>query len=231
MADATVIVTGGTGGLGAAVTAAFLADGWRVVVPWVVEAELARVSEHQRLELVQADLFDPHATASVAVAAAARPDAPLRALVNLVGGYAIGGLVHETPVDDFERLLTLNLRPTYLMTQAVVPHLLAAGGGSVVCVGSRAAVSPFPGAAGYVTAKAAVVAFAQAVAVEYRQHGIRCNAVLPSVIDTSANRAAQPDADHARWVPPAEVAEVIRFLAGPASAPTSGAAIPVYGRA
>jgi NAD(P)-dependent dehydrogenase (short-subunit alcohol dehydrogenase family) len=231
MADATVIVTGGTGGLGAAVTAAFLADGWRVVVPWVVEAELARVSEHQRLELVQADLFDPHATASVAVAAAARPDAPLQALVNLVGGYAIGGLVHETPVDDFERLLTLNLRPTYLMTQAVVPHLLADGGGAVVCVGSRAAVSPFPGAAGYVTAKAAVVAFAQAVAVEYRQHGIRCNAVLPSVIDTPANRAAQPDADHARWVPPAEVAEVIRFLAGPASAPTSGAAIPVYGRA
>jgi NAD(P)-dependent dehydrogenase (short-subunit alcohol dehydrogenase family) len=231
MADATVIVTGGTGGLGAAVTEAFLDDGWRVVVPWVVDAELARVSPHERLELVQADLFDPHAAASVAVAAAARPDAPLLALVNLVGGFAIGGLVHETPIDEFERLLTLNLRPTYLMTQAVLPHLLAAGGGAVVCVGSRAAASPFPGAAGYATAKAAVVAFAQAVAVEYRQHRIRCNAVLPSVIDTPANRAAQPDADHSRWVPPAEIAEVIRFLASPASAPTSGAAIPVYGRA
>jgi NAD(P)-dependent dehydrogenase (short-subunit alcohol dehydrogenase family) len=229
--DATVIVTGGTGGLGSAVTEAFLDDGWRVVVPWVVEAELARVGGHERLELVEADLFDPHAAASVAVAAAARPDAPLLALVNLVGGYAIGGLVHETPIDDFERLLTLNLRPTYLMTQAVVPHLLAAGGGAVVCVGSRAASSPFPGAAGYVTSKAAVVAFAQAVAVEYRQHRIRCNAVVPSVIDTPANRAAQPDADHSRWVPPAEIAGVIRFLASPASAPTSGAAIPVYGRA
>jgi NAD(P)-dependent dehydrogenase (short-subunit alcohol dehydrogenase family) len=230
MADATVIVTGGTGGLGAAVTEAFLRDGWRVVVPWVAEAELARVGAHERLELVQADLFDPHAAASV-VAAAARPQAPLQALVNLVGGYAIGGLMHETPVDEFERLLTLNLRPTYLMTQAVVPHLMAAGGGAVVCVGSRAATSPFPGAAGYVTAKAAVVAFAQAVAVEYRHHRIRCNAVLPSVIDTPANRAEQPDADHSRWVSPAEIAEVIRFLASPASAPTSGAAIPVYGRA
>jgi NAD(P)-dependent dehydrogenase (short-subunit alcohol dehydrogenase family) len=231
MADGTVIVTGGTGALGAAVTAAFLDDGWRVVVPWVAEQELARVGAHERLELVQADLFDPHAAASVAVAAAGRPDAPLAALVNLVGGYAIGGLVHETPIDEFERLLTLNLRPTYLMTQAVLPHLLASGGGAVVCVGSRAAVSPFPGAAGYVTAKAAVAAFAQAVAAEYRHHRIRCNAVLPSVIDTPANRAAQPDADHSRWVPPAEIAEVIRFLASPASAPTSGGAIPVYGRA
>ena len=230
--DATVIITGGTGGLGAAVTAAFLDGGWRVVVPWVVEEERARVGEHERLELVQADLFDPHASASVAVAAARRSDAPLLALVNLVGGYAIGGLVHETPIEEFERLLTLNLRPTYLMTQAVVPHLLAAGGGgAIVCVGSRAAVSPFPGAAGYATSKAAVVAFAQAVAVEYRRHGLRCNAVLPSVIDTPANRAAQPDADHSSWVPPAEIAEVIRFLASPASAPTSGAAIPVYGQA
>ncbi len=231
MADATVIVTGGTGGLGAAVTGAFLADGWRVVVPWVAEGELGRVGEHERLELIQADLFDPHASSSVAVAAAGRPDAPLLALVNLVGGYAIGGLVHETPVDDFERMLTLNLRPTYLMTQAVVPHLMAAGGGSVVCVGSRAALSPFPGAAGYAAAKAAVVAFAQAVAVEYADYRVRCNAVLPSVIDTPANRAAQPDAEHDRWVAPAEIAEVIRFLASSASAPTSGAAIPVYGRA
>jgi NAD(P)-dependent dehydrogenase (short-subunit alcohol dehydrogenase family) len=229
--DATVIVTGGTGGLGTAVTAAFLASGWRVVVPWLAEEELARVGKHERLELIQADLFDPHATTGVAVAAAARPDAPLLALVNLVGGYAIGGLVHETPIEEFERMLTLNLRPTYLMTQAVLPHLLAAGGGAVVCVGSRAAVSPFAGAAGYATAKAGVVAFAQAVAAEYRQHGVRCNAVLPSVIDTPANRAAQPDADHSRWVPPAEVAEVIRFLASSASTPTSGAAIPVYGRA
>jgi NAD(P)-dependent dehydrogenase (short-subunit alcohol dehydrogenase family) len=229
--DATVIVTGGTGGLGTAVTAAFLASGWRVVVPWLAEEELARVGKHERLELIQADLFDPHATTGVAVAAAARPDAPLLALVNLVGGYAIGGLVHETPIEEFERMLTLNLRPTYLMTQAVLPHLLAAGGGAVVCVGSRAAVSPFAGAAGYATAKAGVVAFAQAVAAEYRQHGVRCNAVLPSVIDTPANRAAQPDADYSRWVPPAQVAEVIRFLASSASAPTSGAAIPVYGRA
>ena len=157
--------------------------------------------------------------------------APLRAVVNLVGGYAAGTRVHETPVAEFDRMLTINLRPTYLVTQAALPHLVDAGGGSVVCVSARAALAPFPGAAGYVTAKAAVLAFASAVAVEYRAAGVRCNTVLPSVIDTPANRAAQPDADHSRWVAPAEIATVIRFLASDESAPTSGATIPVYGRA
>lgn len=223
----TVIVTGGTGGLGAAVTGAFLEDGWRVVVPWVVEHELERVERHERLELVRADLFDPAAVRALVDTAGPA----VRALVNLVGGYAAGGLVHETPVEDFEQMLALNLRPTYLVTQATLPHLVAGGGGAVVCVGARAALAPFAGAAGYVTAKAAVIAFAQAVAVEYKHDGVRCNAVLPSVIDTPANRAAQPDADYSRWVTPAEIATVIRFLASDASAPTSGAAIPVYGRA
>lgn len=151
-------------------------------------------------------------------------------MVNLVGGYAGSGLVHETPVDDFEAMLRINLRPTYLVTSAALPHLVSAGGGSVVCVSSRAAVAPFAGAAGYVTSKAAVLAFANAVAVEYRKQGVRANTVLPSVIDTPANRAAQPDADFSRWVTPAEIAQVILFLAGDGSAPTSGATIPVYGR-
>jgi NAD(P)-dependent dehydrogenase (short-subunit alcohol dehydrogenase family) len=152
-------------------------------------------------------------------------------VVNLVGGYASGGLVHETPVAEFERMITLNLRPTYLVTSAALPYLIDAGGGAVVCVASRAALAPFPGAAGYVTAKAAVLAFAAAVAVEYRASGVRCNTVVPSVIDTPANRAGQPGADPDRWVKPAEIAPVIRFLAGDESAPTSGAVVPVYGRA
>jgi NAD(P)-dependent dehydrogenase (short-subunit alcohol dehydrogenase family) len=225
-----VVVTGGTGGLGAAVTGGFLDDGWRVVVPWIEERELTRVARHERLELVQADLFDAQAVGSLVQRAAAAADAPLKALVNLVGGYAAGGRVHETPVEDFDAMLRLNLRPTYLMTQAAIPPMIAAGGGSVVCVGSRAALAPFPGAAGYVVAKAAVIAFAQAVAVEYKHQGVRCNAVLPSVIDTPANRAAQPDADFTRWVTPVDIARIIRFLAGDDSVATSGAAIPVYGR-
>lgn len=232
MADSrTALVTGGTGGLGAAVVARLLDDGWRVVVPWVAERELERVERRPGLELVEADLFAPEAVAAVVARAAGDAGAPLGAVANLVGGYAQGARVAEEPIETLERQLRLNLRPTYLVTQAALPHLVAAGGGAVVCVGSRAAVRPFAGAAAYAAAKAAVIAFAQAVAVEYREEGVRCNALLPSVIDTPANRAAMPDADHGRWVPPARIAATIAFLCSEAGAATSGAAIPVYGRA
>jgi NAD(P)-dependent dehydrogenase (short-subunit alcohol dehydrogenase family) len=227
----TAIITGGTGGLGSAVVARLLDDGWRVVVPWVFERELDRVTPRDRLELIEADLFDPGAVADVVSQAAAESEAPLRGLVNLVGGFAAGGRVHETPVEEFETQFRLNLRPTYLVTQATLPHMIEAADGSIVCVGTRAALQPFPGAAGYIASKAAVIAFAKAVAVEYKSDGIRCNAILPSVIDTPANRESMPKADHERWVTPAEIARVIAHLLSSDAAPTSGAAIPVYGRA
>ncbi len=226
----TAIVTGGTGGLGAAVTQQLLDHGWRVVVPWVFERELERVSEHQRLDLIEADLLDQGAVENV-VGRATGDGGPLRGVVNLIGGFAAGGRVHETPVDEFEKQFQLNVRPTYLMTQAALPSMIEGGGGSIVCVGTRAALQPFPGAAGYISSKAAVIAFAKAVAVEYKNDGVRCNAVLPSVIDTPANRASMPNADHDRWVKPAEIASVIASLLTDDFSPTSGAEIPVYGRA
>ena len=227
MADRSVLITGGTGGLGEAVLTTFVADGWRVVAP-VRPGSTAKLPEGATR--IESDVTSPADVGAAIAVAAEEAAAPLRAVVNLVGGYAGSGLVHETPVDDFEAMLRLNLRPTYLVTSAALPHLVSAGGGSVVCVSSRAAVAPFAGAAGYVTSKAAVLAFANAVAVEYRKQGVRANTVLPSVIDTPANRAAQPGADFSRWVTPAEIAQVILFLAGDGSAPTSGATIPVYGR-
>jgi NAD(P)-dependent dehydrogenase (short-subunit alcohol dehydrogenase family) len=227
----SALITGGTGGLGTAVTARLLDDGWRVVVPWIVEKELERVPKHDRLTLVQADVFEREAVDLAVGAATDQADAPLRGLVNLVGGFDAPGRVHEVPVERFEEQFRLNLRSTYLITQAVLPHMISAGGGSIVCVGTRAAVEPFAGAAGYSASKAAVLAFARAVAVEYRDDGVRCNSVLPSVIDTPANRAAMPKADHDRWVKPAEIAGVIAHLLSDAAAPTSGALVPVYGRA
>ena len=229
MTDArTVLVTGGTGGLGVATVTAFLEAGWRVVAP-------VRPGTTDRLPkgavAVETDVTVASEVTAAASAAAADPEARLRAVVNLAGGFAADGLVGETPVEDFEAMLSTNLRPTYLTTAAALPHLVAAGGGSIVCVSSRAALAPFPGAAGYVTAKAAVLAFAGAVAVEYKRQRVRCNTVLPSVIDTQANRAAMPDADVSRWVRPEEIAETILFLASDASGATSGAQIPVYGQA
>jgi NAD(P)-dependent dehydrogenase (short-subunit alcohol dehydrogenase family) len=225
--EASVVVSGGTGGLGSAVTRVLLEAGWHVVVPYIEERELERVEPHPQLELVKADLFDAAAAAGVVEQARA----PLGGLVNLVGGFAAGGRVHETPVEDFERQFQLNLRPGYLLCQAALPRLIEAGGGAIVCVSTRAALRPFAGAAGYIASKAAVLAFVDALAAEYTKDGVRANAILPSVIDTPANRASQPDADFERWVRPEQIARVIRFLCSEDSAPISGAHIPVYGRA
>jgi NAD(P)-dependent dehydrogenase (short-subunit alcohol dehydrogenase family) len=227
MSDATVVVTGGTGGLGSAVTRAFLGAGWRVVVPWIAERELERVEEHERLTLVRADLFDAGDVAEVMEAAGPS----LRALVNLVGGFAIHERIHETPIETFEEQLRLNLRATYLCVAAGLPAMLDAGNGAIVCVSSRAAHQPFPGAAGYVVSKAAVLALVDALDAEYRKDGIRVNAVLPSVIDTPANRASMPDADFDTWVHPDEIARVIAFLCSDDASATSGAHVPVYGLA
>jgi NAD(P)-dependent dehydrogenase (short-subunit alcohol dehydrogenase family) len=226
VANRSVLITGATGGLGGAVAAAFVAGGWRVVLPvrGKVDIEGAEI-------VADIDLTDPDAVARATAVAAGSVDAPLRAVVNLAGGFAGGPKIHELSVDAFEQQFAVNLSPTFLVTRAALPHLVAGGGGSVVCVSSRAAVAPFAGAAGYIASKAAVTAFAQTVAVEYRDDGVRCNVVLPSVIDTPDNRAGSPDADYSRWVAPDEIARVIQFLADTASAPVSGATIPVYGRA
>jgi NAD(P)-dependent dehydrogenase (short-subunit alcohol dehydrogenase family) len=223
----SVVISGGTGGLGTAVTRTMLDAGWQVVVPYHDEREAEHVEPHERLLLIEADLFDPGAAASVI----AQTPGELRALINLVGGYEDAGRVHETPIEDFERQFRLNLRPTYLMCHAALPRMLEAGSGAIVCVSTRAVLRPFSGAAGYISSKAAVLAFVDALAAEYTRDGVRANAVLPSVIDTPAGRAAQPDANYSRWVKPAEIAHVIRFLCSDDSAPTSGAHIPVYGRA
>jgi NAD(P)-dependent dehydrogenase (short-subunit alcohol dehydrogenase family) len=224
----TALVTGGTGGLGAAVTATLLHAGWRVVVPWRNGAELDRTPPREGLVLLEADLTDPESVGRcVDEAAHGDPGRPLRAAVNLVGGFAMGGRAHETPVEEFEAQLRLNLRPTYLVCQAALPHLIAAGGGAVVCVSSRSALRPFPGAAGYLTAKTAVLGLVDALHAEYAGDRVRVNAILPGTIDTPGNRAAQPDADRSGWTAPEAIADVILFLCGESGAAVSGAHLPV----
>ena len=225
-----VLVAGGTGALGAAVLAELLESGYPVTTTWVVEGERDRIAADfegsSGLTLVNADLMDEEA-----VEEAVGGVDELGAIVNLVGGFSAPGKVHEADIEDFEKQLRLNLRPGYLLARAGIPRLIAAGGGAFVGVSARPALRPFPGAAGYITAKAGVLAFIQALDAEYRNDGVRANAILPSVIDTPANRRSQPDADHSKWVPPQQIAKVVRFLVSHDSAPTSGAAIPVYGRA
>jgi NAD(P)-dependent dehydrogenase (short-subunit alcohol dehydrogenase family) len=215
-----VLVAGGAGALGAAVVEDLVGAGWSVtVVDRHSHATAAQAS-------LQADLLDPEEARSAVEAVA-----DLRAVVNLVGGFAMGPKVEDAELAAFERMLRLNLFPLFNLAHAAMPRLAAAGGGAFVGVSARAALQPFPGATGYITAKAGVLALVKALDAEYRDAGVRCNAVLPSVIDTPANRESMPDADWSKWVPPQQIARVVRFLCSEDSAPTSGAAVPVYGRA
>jgi NAD(P)-dependent dehydrogenase (short-subunit alcohol dehydrogenase family) len=224
MPDRTALVTGGAGGLGRSVVDALLRGGWRVVVPLEREGDL---EPRDDLTTTVADLTDPDDVSRALRTAVADDAAPLKALVNLVGGFAAGQPVADTPLQDFERMFALNLRPTYLMTQAALPRLKTSGGGAIVCVGSSAALNPFAGGAGYAASKAAVIAFARAVAEEGRPDGIRCNAIVPTQIDTPANRAAMPASEHHKLVPPERIARVVAFLCDDASAAVTGATVPV----
>jgi NAD(P)-dependent dehydrogenase (short-subunit alcohol dehydrogenase family) len=218
----TALITGGTGGLGVSVVEAFLADGWRVVVPWIVGGEQERLPPEA--EAVEADLSDPDDVGRAVRLAAGDASAPLRAVANLVGGYRDNQRVVDTPLGEFESLFALNLRPTYLVTQCALPRLVAAGGGAIVCVSAKAALEPWAGGSGYAASKAAVIAFARAVAKEHAGDGVRCNVIAPTMIDTPANRAASPDA---KMTPPERVAEIVRFLCSDDSATLNGAVVPV----
>jgi len=231
--DGTVLVTGGTGALGRAVLAELLDAGARVVTTWIAEREreavAAELGSREGLELVEADLLSDEGPGA-AVRAAAEPG-PLAALVNLAGGYAETGRWHEGGAEALDRLLRLNLTTAVNSCREAVPAMIAAGGGSIVCVGAKAALDPWRGGGPYSVAKNAVLALVRSLDADYRADGVRANAILPSVIDTPANRESSPDADFDRWPKPVELARVIRFLCSPGSATVSGAAIPVYGRA
>jgi NAD(P)-dependent dehydrogenase (short-subunit alcohol dehydrogenase family) len=193
-------ITGSGGGLGVAVVERFLTAGWNVAAP-------------RRAEV---DLTDPEAVGR-AVAAAA----PLHAVVNLAGGFASGQPVGETPVEDFEAVLRLNLRTTYVVCHAAIPHL--AEDGAIVCTSSATAHQPFAGSAGYAASKAGVTALARAIAKE----GARCNVISPSLIDTPANRESMPESAWGRLVPPERIAEVVLWLCSPESAALNGVELPV----
>lgn len=223
-----VLLAGGTGALGGAVLRALLAAGRPVVATWRQERERDRVEQeldgHPELSLVRADVLQPKEVTAVVDGIE-----DLGAVVNLVGGYAGGRNVDATDPGEFDRMLALNLRPSFLLAHAAMPRLVAAGGGAFVAVSARAAVAPFAGAAGYITAKAGLLAFVRALHAEYGPAGVRANALLPGVIDTPANRRAQPEADHAAWVSPEQIAQVIAFLVDQRSAAIAGAGVPVTG--
>jgi len=226
--DRHVIVTGGTGALGAAVVGALVDAGATCHVPYVVAAEAERFAlrQHERVKLVaMSDLAD-----EADVARLYGSVDRLWASIHLVGGFAMAE-VAQTTKTELMKQIEMNLVTSFLCSRGAV-NAMTGRGGRIVNVAARPVLEPRSGAgmAAYTASKAAVVAFTIALSEEVAKLGILVNAVAPSIMDTPANRAAMPKADHAAWPKVEEVAATILFLASPQNAVTRGAIVPVYGK-
>jgi NAD(P)-dependent dehydrogenase (short-subunit alcohol dehydrogenase family) len=227
------LVAGGTGGLGRAVTLAFLEEGATVAVTFRQQEGLDALKKlaganAARLESFAVDVTDEAAVRQLVEKILAK-HGRLDALVNTVGGYVGGVKLWELETKVFEQMLALNVRSGYALSRAAVRAMLKQGRGAIVNVASRAAFDHEAGAAAYAASKAAAVAMLDCLAADVKGSGVRVNSVLPSIIDTEANRKAIPKADFAKWPKPEDIARVILFLCSEEAKVIHGAAIPVYG--
>ena len=228
-----VLVAGGTGGLGRAVSLAFLEEDANVTVTYRKDEEYAALKEAAgakaaALEGSLVDVTDERATAELVTGIVAR-HGRLDALVNAVGGYVGGVTLWELETKVFDAMLSLNLRSGYALARAVLPAMLKQRHGSIVNVAAKAAFDHGAGAAAYAASKAAAVAMMDSLAADLKGTGVRVNSILPSIIDTAVNRKAMPSADFIAWPKPEEIAQVILFLCSDNAAVVDGAAVPVYG--
>jgi len=231
-AGKSVVVAGGTGGLGRAVTLAFLEESARVMVTYRNEDEFAALNEAagdhaERLLGSPIDVTDEPKVRKLAENLV--KDIGVDALVNAIGAYAGGTPLWQTEAKVLDHMLDLNLRSGFVLSRVFISIMLSQARGAMVNVSARAAVDHAAGAAAYAASKAAAVAMAECLAADLKGTGVRVNSVLPSIIDTDANRRAIPAADYTKWPKPAEIAEGILFLCSEEARLIHGASVPVYG--
>jgi NAD(P)-dependent dehydrogenase (short-subunit alcohol dehydrogenase family) len=227
------LVAGGTGGLGRAVSLAFLEEGARVVATYRRQEEFDLLrgeagGDGSRLDGQRTNVTDEAAAAEL-VNGVFAGHGRLDVLVNTVGGYVGGEKLWELETKVFDQMLDLNLRSGYALSRAAARVMLAQGQGAIVNVASKAAFDHVAGQAAYAASKAAAVAMIDSLAADLKGSGVRVNSVLPSIIDTEVNRRAMPKADFSKWPKPRDIARVILFLCSDDARVIHGAAIPVYG--
>lgn len=225
--DRVVLITGAKGGLGAFVTEAFLAAGDTVVgtSKSIQDSDFL----HPRFVAMVSDLTDA-ASAARLVDCVMQRFQRTDVLVHVMGGFSGGKPIAETDDATWDRMMNLNLRSGFNIFRAVIPRMRAAGQGRIIAIASRAAVEAPANIAAYGASKAGLVALVRAAALENKDRGLTVNAILPSTIDTDANRKADPGADFSRWVPPASIADLVVFLSSEAAGQITGATIPIYGK-
>jgi NAD(P)-dependent dehydrogenase (short-subunit alcohol dehydrogenase family) len=231
----TVVITGGTGGLGTSLVRRLINQDYRLAVTYLLPDEAHAFEkefavDEKRLMLTRVDCTNAEAV-NTYVKEVAERWGEIHGLCALVGGWAGGRDVEDTDDVRFERMLDLNLRSAFYAVRATLPHLKEAGWGRILLVGSRAAVDFFEAQAAFNIAKAGVAALGRSVASELDGTGVTANVLMPSVIDTPATRRSLPYADYVNWPTPDEIAAVAEFLLSDDSGVMNGALVPVYGRA
>jgi NAD(P)-dependent dehydrogenase (short-subunit alcohol dehydrogenase family) len=231
------IITGGTGALGRAVVENFLVAGAKVAVPYVVDAEVPILQKQlgdrfpsSATFLKKTDVGDEAQTTRFVNDVVSKWN-KIDILVNLVGGFWGGSSIADTTPAQWQAMFDLNLKPTFLCCRAVVPIMKRNKWGRIVSVASRSGLQGAGDYAAYAVSKGAIATFTASLAQEVLEDGVMVNAIAPSTIDTDANRAAMPKAKHENWVKPADIAKTIAYLCSDDCRVTSGAVIPVYGRA
>jgi NAD(P)-dependent dehydrogenase (short-subunit alcohol dehydrogenase family) len=233
--DKIVLVTGGTGGLGREVSMAFLEAGATVEVTYVAAEEYAAlVSAAEKIgatapQGANVDVTDEQAVGKLVAALVAR-HGRLDILVNTIGGYVGGTSVWDSDLHTYDKILALNLKAAFVLARAVVPRMIQQNRGWIVNIAAKAAFDHAAGASLYAASKAGALALMDSLAADVKPYNINVNSVLPSIIDTAANRKAMPSADFSKWPKPQEIAQVILFLCSEEARVIHGAAIPVYGR-
>lgn len=227
MNDKAIMITGGFGVLGRAVIAALTASGARCVAVDIANAPSGQTVDAALVE-GGVDGADPEA-AEALVRRVVQAFGTIDGLVNIAGGFR-WETVASGSVDTWDDLYRMNVRTTLVMSRAVAPAMIAGQGGAIVNVGAAATLEAGAGMGAYTASKSGVARLTEALAEELRDDHVRVNGVMPSIIDTPANRMDMPDADHARWVRPDELASVIAFLLSDAASAVTGAMIPVVGR-
>ncbi len=224
-----VVITGAAGALGSVVSTMFFEKGAAMAL--VDKQADPLLSSWQGAEAVMCLETDLTVALSVeaSVSRITERFGRIDALVNIAGGFTMGAPVHEADEATWDYMLDLNAKSVFLMSRAVIPVMRTQKKGSVVNVSAKTALKGGAGIAPYVIAKSAVIKLTECLAEENRQEGINVNCVLPSIIDTPANRKDMPDADFSRWVLPEAIADVILFLVSEESRAVHGASIPVYG--
>jgi NAD(P)-dependent dehydrogenase (short-subunit alcohol dehydrogenase family) len=231
----SVLITGGTGILGSAVTKAYLAQGDTVAVTYLFDNEVERFKQYnpelsENVSFLFANVTE-EADVQKTIQTFLTQFGQLDVLVNIVGGFVGGIPTAELQEDKWDFMMNLNLKSVFLCCKAVIPHMTEKGYGKIVNVSARAGLKGEAGLSAYCVSKGGVRILTESLAAEVMDSGVNVNAIMPSIMDTPANREAMPDEEHDRWVAPVDVAKVICFLTSDDATIINGAAIPVYGRA